>query len=72
MSCNFIFFIMLTLTVNTVFWGSALLPLSVNMFLHTVAGTISLVILNVITNWSVYTNGCYAAGPLTPLEPRME
>ena len=49
---------MLTLTVDTVF-GSALSPLSVNMILFTVTGAISLVIVNVYTYGSVYTNGCY-------------
>ena len=48
---------MLTLTVDTVF-GSALSPLSVNIVLFTVTGAISPVIVNVYTNWSVYTNGC--------------
>ena len=56
---NFIF-IMLTLTVDTVF-GSALPPLSVNTVLFTVTGAISPDIVNVCTNGSVYTNGCYIA-----------
>ena len=51
---------MLTLTVDTVL-GSALSPLSVNMFLFTVMGARSPVIVNVYTNGSVYTNGCYRA-----------
>ena len=54
------FFIMLALTVDTVL-GSALSPLSVNMVLFTVTGAISPVIINVYTNGSVYTNGCYNA-----------
>ena len=58
-SCIF-FFIMLTLTVDTVF-GSVLSPLSVNMVLFTLTGAISPVIDNVYTNGSVYTNGCYKA-----------
>ena len=49
---------MLTLTVDTVL-GSALSPPSVNMVLFTVVGAISPIILNVYTNGSVYTNGCY-------------
>ena len=49
---------MLTLTVDTVF-GSSLSPLSVNMVLLSVTGAISPVIVNVYTNGSVYTNGCY-------------
>ena len=56
-SCNF-FLIMLTLTVDTVL-GSALSPLSVKMILFTLTGAISPVIVNVYTNGSVYTNGCY-------------
>ena len=51
---------MLTLTVDTVFWP-ALSPLSVNMILFTVTGSISPVIVNVNINGSVYTNGCYTA-----------
>ena len=49
---------MSTLTVDTIL-GSVLLPLSVNMVLFTVTGAISPVIVNVYTNRSVYTNGCY-------------
>ena len=49
---------MSTLTVDT-FLGSVLLPLSVNMVLVTVMGAISPVIVNVYTNGSIYTNGCY-------------
>ena len=60
-SCNFIFFIMLTLTDDTVI-GSAVSPLSVSMILFTVTGAISSVIVNVYTNGSVHTNGCYSAG----------
>ena len=41
--------------------GSALSPLSVNIVLFTVTGAISPVIVNVYTNGSVYTNGCYIA-----------
>ena len=51
------FFIILTLTVDTGF----LSPLSVNMILFTVTGKVSSVIVNVNTNGSVYTNGCYSA-----------
>ena len=45
-------------------FGSALhvSPLSVNTVLFTVTGAISPVIVNVYTNGSVYTNGCYSAG----------
>ena len=55
-----LFFIMLTLTVDTVFWV-CIMPLSVNMVLFTVTGAIFPVIVNVYTNGSVYTNGCYKA-----------
>ena len=56
MSCNFIFifFMMLTLTVDTVIWV-CIMPLSVNMVMWILAGAISPVIVN------VYTNGCYRA-----------
>ena len=53
-----IFFIMLILTVDT-FFGSVLSPPSVNMVLFSVTGALSPVIVNVYTNGSVYTNGCY-------------
>ena len=46
---------MLTLTVDTFIWGSALSLLSVNMVLFTITGAISPVIANVYTNGSVYT-----------------
>ena len=55
---------MLTLKVDTVFLGSALSPLSVNslkLVLFTVKGAVSPVIVNDITNGSVYANGCYCA-----------
>ena len=52
------FFIMLTLTSDTVF-GSALTPLTVNMVQLTVTGAISPVIVKVYTNGSGYTYGCF-------------
>ena len=55
---NYYYFIMLTLTVDTVF-VSILSPLSVNMVLWTVTGAISLIIVNIYTNRSVDTSGCY-------------
>ena len=56
---------MLTLTVDTVF-GSILSPLSVNKVLFTVTGEISPVIINVYTNGSVNTNGCYRGCEFDP------
>ena len=55
---------MLTQTVDIVF-GSILSPLSVNMALFTVTGEMSPVIVNVYSNRSVYTNGCYMPGVLS-------
>ena len=49
---------MLTLTVDTLF-RSALSPLSVSMVFFTVTGVISPIIVNVYTNGSVNTHGCY-------------
>ena len=51
---------MFSLTVDT-FLGSKLSPLSVNMVLFTVTGAIPTVIVNVYTNGSIYTSGCYTA-----------
>ena len=48
-------FIMLTLTVDTVL-GSALSPLSVITVLFTITEAISLVLVNVHTSGSIYTN----------------
>ena len=39
--------------------GSALSPLSINTVLFAVTGAMSPIIVNVYTNGSVYTNGCY-------------
>ena len=58
-SCNFIFiFIMLSLMVDTDFWV-CIIALSVYTVLFTVTVAMSPVIVNVYTNGSVYTNGCY-------------
>ena len=43
---------------------SALFPLSVNMVLWIITGAISPVIVNVYTNGSVDTNGCYRSSIL--------
>ena len=50
---------------NGMFFGSALSPLSVNMVLLSVTGAASLVIVNVNTNGSVYTDGCYTGAERT-------
>ena len=50
---KFQFFILLTITIDAVFFGSALSPLSVNMVLFTTTGARSPIIVNVYTNGSV-------------------